>query len=190
MANANAAVAKTHLTHARRRSTMTSQTRPRCTQRLSQFAPNILTQLLEHAINGGLHLGGRSAALELVAQRVKKQLRLACFARRDQWRDLVPVCARLIKFGLGLSRVPGGIRRVDCPKQTHNFIERLTRLGLFIRRSRSNPDKRYSTGCRRRPWRRRRSCTGAFCRSSCRSPFVTANVAPPTHAGSVRLRQF
>src|SRR6516165_10547709 len=104
MANASAAVAKTHLTHARRRSTMASQTRPRCTQLPISVHANVLTQLPEHAINGSLHLGGGSATLELAAQRVKQQLRLACFARRDQRRDLVPVGARLIKFGLGLSR--------------------------------------------------------------------------------------
>src|SRR5215469_7885344 len=106
MANASAAVAKTHLTHARRRSTTASQTSPRCTQRLSQFALDVLTQLSKHAPNGSLHLGGGPAALELVAQRVKQQLRLACFARRDQRRDLVPAGARLIKFGLSLSGVP------------------------------------------------------------------------------------
>src|SRR5262249_606213 len=106
MANASAAVAKTHLTHARRRSTMASQTRARCTQRLSQLALNVLTQLPEHATNGSLHLGGGPAALELAAERVKQQLLLACFARRDQRRDLVPVGARLIKLGLGRSRVP------------------------------------------------------------------------------------
>src|SRR5215467_4763765 len=133
MANASAAVAKTHLTHARRRSTMASQTRLRCTQRLSQFALDVLTELPEHASNGSLHLGGGPAALELAAQRVKQQLRLACFARRDQRRDLVPVGARLIKFGLGLSRVPGGIRRVDSSEQTHDLIERLAGLGLILR---------------------------------------------------------
>src|SRR5262249_23573177 len=106
MANASAAVAKTHLTHARRRSTMASQTSLRCTQRLSQFAPIALAHLPAHPINGRLPLGGGPAALELAAQRVKQQLRLACFARRDQWRDLVPAGARLIKFGLGFSRVP------------------------------------------------------------------------------------
>src|SRR5262249_13838232 len=106
MANASAAVAKTHLTHARRRSTMASQTSPRCTQRLSEFAPMALRDPPEHAFKGSLPLGGGPAALELAAQRVKQQLRLACFARRDQRRDLVPAGAGLIKFGLGFSRVP------------------------------------------------------------------------------------
>src|SRR5215467_9600193 len=106
MVNASATVAKSDRSHVRRRPRMASQTRPRSTQRLSQFAPNVFPKLLKHAVNGGLHLGGGRAALQLVAQRVKKQLRLACFARRDDRRDLVPTGARLIKSGLGLSRVP------------------------------------------------------------------------------------
>src|SRR5262249_60596574 len=98
--------AKTLPPPVRRGSRWASKPGPRCPQRLSQSAPDVLPYPPDLPITGTLPLGGGPAALELAAQRVKQQLRLACFARRDQRRDLVPVGARLIKFGLGLRRVP------------------------------------------------------------------------------------
>src|SRR5262249_12779862 len=46
---------------------------------LSLFALDVPTQLSNQPPNGTLPFGGGPAALELVAQRVKQQLRLACF---------------------------------------------------------------------------------------------------------------